>query len=256
MLEVSGQQPEIPVTGSPRRVLLADDSYRILREALIANRLAPGQRLNIEQLAEDMNVSITPIRHALVRLETDGLVTRAPYKGYVVSRLLDRSTISDIFGARMLIETELAARAAEHATKEDVEALTELAGHEPMSEAPEPPPGTDVQGPLDYDGAFHERIAQVAGNLVLVETIDALFKRMSVYRSFRVQVLRSKWMPRGEFDLATKGEHAAIVRAIGRGNPDAARAAMLKHLENAKRRDMEPLPGHNDEFDAYETVDE
>ncbi|HET7571445.1 MAG TPA: GntR family transcriptional regulator [Gaiellaceae bacterium] len=227
------------VTGRPRRVLLADDSYRILREALIANRLAPGERLNIEQLAEDMQVSITPIRHALVRLEADGLVTREPYKGYVVSRMLDPSAVSDIFEARLLIESELVARTAVRATKADVEELARLASHEPMSETA---PGGDPDGPLDYDGAFHELIAKTAGNAVLVDTIDALFKRMSAYRSFRVQVLESKWSPSGEFDLATKREHTAIVRAIRQGDPAAAQAAMRKHLENARRRDTEPIP--------------
>ena len=235
------QRPQDGIVGSPRRVLLADDSYRILREALVANRLAPGSRLSIEQLAEDMNVSITPIRHALVRLEADGFVTRAPYKGYVVSRLLDPSAVSDIFDARLMIETELAARAAARATKADVDELAALAEREPMSETPSQPVGSD-EGPLDYDGAFHERIALTAGNVVLAETLAALFKRMSAHRSFRVQVLESKWSRSGEFDLATKREHTAIVRALRRGDPAAAETAMRRHLENALRRDTEPLP--------------
>jgi DNA-binding GntR family transcriptional regulator len=242
-----------PVTGTPRRVLLADDSYRILREALIANRLAPGQRLNIEQLAEDMNVSITPIRHALVRLEADGLVTRAPYKGYVVSRLLDRSTVSDIFDARMLIETELVSRAAERATKADAELLADLAGTDPMADAPESVAGLDDVTDLNFDGAFHTRIAQIGGNAVLVETIEGFFKRMSAYRSFRTQLLHTEWSPSGEFVLATQREHAAIVRAIRRGNAEAARTAMRKHLENSRLRDIDPVPEDPAALDAYGT---
>ena len=242
---------EPQLTGTPRRVLLADDSYRILREALITNRLAPGQRLNIEQLAEDMNVSITPIRHALVRLESDGLVTRAPYKGYVVSRMLDRSTVSEIFEARMLIELELVGRAAARASKQDVDALMNLAEMDPVSEAPDEAEfdgGTN----LNYDGAFHARIAKAAGNTVLAETINGLFKRMSAYRSFRMQVLHTQWSPSGEFLVATKREHVAIVRAIKRGNVEAARTAMRKHLENARRRDIDPAPGDDSTaVDAY-----
>jgi DNA-binding GntR family transcriptional regulator len=245
MSETLEPQPEPQLTGTPRRVLLADDSYRILREALITNRLTPGQRLNIEQLAEDMNVSITPIRHALVRLEADGLVTRAPYKGYVVSRMLDRSTVSEIFEARMLIETELVARAAERASKADVEALMNLAETDPMSEVPDE--AEFDGGPnLNYDAAFHARIAQAAGNRVLAETIDGLFKRMSAYRSLRMQVLHTQWSPSGEFVLATTREHVAIVRAIKRGSAESARTAMRKHLENARRRDIDPAPGDAD----------
>jgi DNA-binding GntR family transcriptional regulator len=213
------REPDPPVTGTPRRVLLADDSYRILRDALITNRLAPGQRLNIEQLAEDMNVSITPIRHALVRLEADGLVTRAPYKGYVVSRLLDRSTVSDIFDARMLIETELVARAAERASKADAVLLADLAGTDPMADAPESVAGLEGVAGLNYDGVFHTQIAQIGGNAVLVETIEGLFKRMSAYRSFRMQVLHTEWSPSGEFVLATKREPSREYR--GRADVDA-----------------------------------
>ena len=243
MWEMSDQQPDLHLTGTPRRVLLADDSYRILREALIANRLAPGQQLNIEQLAEDMNVSITPIRHALVRLEADGLVTRAPYKGYVVSHLLDPSTVSDIFDARVVIETQLVARAAERATKTDVTLLAELAGADPMAEVTDTDAlGVDHPTPLSYDGAFHMRIAQIAGNHVLVDTLDNLGQRMSAFRNFRTQLLHTKWSPSGEFLVATQKEHAAIVRAIRKGDAEAAQAAMRKHLENARNRDIDVSP--------------
>ena len=92
--------------------------------------------MNMGRFAEDLNVSITPNRHALVRLEADGLVTRAPYKGYVVSRLLDRSTVSDIFETRMLIETDWW-RGQQRATKADAEILADLAGTDPMADAPE-----------------------------------------------------------------------------------------------------------------------
>lgn len=243
MSETGGRDADAHVTAAPRRVLLADDSYRILREALVANRLTPGQRLNIEQLAEDMQVSITPIRHALVRLEADGLVTREPYKGYVVSHLLDPSTVSDIFDARLLIETEVAARAAEKASKDDLQLLDELAAADPMAGVEDPTAfGVEEDAPASNDGAFHLRIAQIAGNPVLVDTLDNLAKRMSAYRNFRTELFRTKWSPSGEFLVATKREHAAITRAIRRGNAEAARTAMRKHLENARRRDSTVAP--------------
>lgn len=248
MWEMATQEPaDVQLTGTPRRVLLADDSYRILHEALVTNRLAPGQRLNIEQLAEDMNVSITPVRHALVRLEADGLVTREQYKGYVVSRLLDPATVSDIFDARVVIETQVAARAAERASKADVASLVELAEYGPIDDVPDDLAGFESRTPLSYDSAFHMRIAQIAGNSVLVDMIEGLAKRMSAYRSFRMQLMQTKWSPRGEFLIATTREHAAIVRAIRRGDAEAARTAMRKHIESARHRDIDATP---DELDA------
>jgi GntR family transcriptional repressor for pyruvate dehydrogenase complex len=111
-----------------------------------------------------------------------------------------------------------------------------------MAEAPENVAGLEIVAGLNFDGAFHTRIAQIGGNAVLVETIEGLFRRMSAYRSFRMQLLHTEWSPSGEFVLATQREHAAIVRAIRRGNADAARTAMRKHLESSRRRDIDPVP--------------
>jgi DNA-binding FadR family transcriptional regulator len=115
----------------------------------------------------------------------------------------------------------------------------DLAEMDPMAEVPDE---IEADGTtLNYDGAFHARIAQAAGNTVLADTIDGLFKRMSAYRSLRMRVLHTQWSPSGEFLLATKREHIAIVRAIKRGNPEAAQTAMRKHLDAARRRDIDPV---------------
>jgi DNA-binding GntR family transcriptional regulator len=239
-----------PVTGPakswrsvPRRMLLADDTYGILREALITNRLTPGQRLNIEQLAQDLNVSITPIRHALVRLEADGFVTREPYKGYVASDLLDRATVAEIFAARIIIETELVAKAAAAATKADIAFLARVAKLDPVERFTEDDDASGGDAALSCDAALHRRIAVIAGNRTMVDILDGLNKRMSAYRSFKNQrvLLGDEWNPRPQDLSATKREHAAIVRAIRQADGDAARAAMRKHLENASRRDIDPL---------------
>ena len=228
-----------PWRSVPRRMPLADDTYGILRDALISNRLAPGQRLNIEQLAEDLNVSITPIRHALVRLESDGFVTRQPYKGYVASELLDPATVAEIFEARTLIETEVAAKAAPLATRLDVAFLSEVAKLNPVEQYV----GDDVSNDaaLSCDAVLHRGIALIAGNKTIVEVLDGLNRRMSAYRSFRNQQASSgdEWNPTQQAVSHTKREHMAIVRAIKAGDSEAARSAMRAHLENASLRDID-----------------
>lgn len=229
----------------PRRMLLADDTYDILRDALITNRLTPGQRLNIEQLAQDLNVSITPIRHALVRLEADGFVTREPYKGYVASELLNRATVGEIFQTRILLETHVVSLAASLAGKEDVAFLSRVARLDPTSLFSEADDGVGLGGDaaMSCDAALHRRIAQIAGNKTIVDLLDGLNKRMSAYRSFKNQAVRlgNEWNPTSQDLSATKREHAAIVRAIKAQDGEAARAAMRQHLENASRRDIDPL---------------
>lgn len=227
----------------PRRMLLADDTYDILREALITNRLIPGQRLNIEQLAQDLNVSITPIRHALVRLEADGFVTREPYKGYVASDLLNRATVAEIFQARIIIETELVTKAAALASKADLTFLSRVAKMDPIARFTEDDEVSGGDAAFTCDAALHRRIATIAGNMTMVDILDGLNKRMSAYRSFKNQAVRSgdEWNPTSQDLSATKREHAVIVKAIRQSDGDAARAAMRLHLENASRRDIDPL---------------
>lgn len=224
----------------PRRMLLADDTYDILRDALITNKLAPGQRLNIEQLAQDLNVSITPIRHALVRLEADGFVTREPYKGYVASELLNNATVAEIFQTRILLETEIASVAAGLATKDDVAFLSRVAKLDPTAMFTE---DGDADPAMSCDAALHRRIAVIAGNQTIVDILAGLNKRMSAYRSFKNQRLLAgnEWNPTRQDLSATKREHAAIVRAIKQRDAEAARTAMRRHLENASHRDIDQL---------------
>lgn len=228
-----------PLPRLPRRMPLADDTYDILRTALITNGLPPGQRLNIEELARDLNVSITPIRHALVRLEADGLVTREPYKGYVASKMLDRATIAEIFAARLLLESETVAKAAAQATKEDVAFLSRIVEMDPRSTFAED--SDDDYAGLSCDAVIHRRIAEIAGNQTLVDVLESLTKRVLSYRSFKQQQLGEghAWRPAV---AATKREHTAIVKAIRHADADAARAAMRRHLENASNRDVDSWP--------------
>lgn len=225
----------------PRRMLLADDTYDILRDALITNKLAAGKRLNIEQLAQDLNVSITPIRHALVRLEADGFVTREPYKGYVASELLNNATVAEIFQTRILLETEIVSLAAGLATKDDLAFLSRVAKLDPTDRFTEDDDTVGVDAAMSCDAALHRRIAVIAGNQTIVDILDGLNRRMSAYRSFKNQRLLAgnEWNPTRKDLSATKREHAAIVRAVRQRDPEAARAAMRRHLENASRRDID-----------------
>jgi DNA-binding GntR family transcriptional regulator len=235
-----------PWPGVPRRTLLADDTYHILREALISNQLRPGQRLNIEQLAQDLNVSITPIRYALVQLAADGFVTREPYKGYIASALLDRATVAEIFEARIMIETQLVGISAKLATPVDVAFLNRMARLDPTAKfVDEDELTVNVDGELSCDAALHRRIAQIAGNNTMVDILDGLNKRMLAYRSFKNQRAQpdAQWNPTQQGLAATKREHRAIVRAIKDREPEQAREAMRVHLENASQRDIDPVPG-------------
>src|SRR5689334_22138989 len=101
---------------APRQAL-ADDMYEAIKALVMDHVIAPGARVNIDWLARELGVSQTPIREALARLESDGLVTKAPLRGYSATALLTRAEVDELFQFRLLIEPWAAARAAELATR-------------------------------------------------------------------------------------------------------------------------------------------
>src|SRR5256885_2577031 len=103
----------------PQRQVLADDVYEPVKALVMDHVIAPGARVSIDGLARQLGVSQTPIREALARLESDGLVTKEPLRGYSATPLLTRSEVDDLFQFRLLVEPWAAARAAETADRDD-----------------------------------------------------------------------------------------------------------------------------------------
>ena len=106
-------------TRLPQRQVLADDVYEAVKALVMDHVIAPGARVSIDGLARELGVSQTPIREALARLESDGLVTKEPLRGYSATPLLTRAEVDDLFQFRLLIEPWVAGRAAELASRDD-----------------------------------------------------------------------------------------------------------------------------------------
>jgi DNA-binding GntR family transcriptional regulator len=102
---------------------LKDVVYERLREALIDLTFQPGEALREAALVERLGVSKTPIREALVRLERDGLVETAPYRG-ARARTYTADDLRELFEVRELIETECARRAARRGDPALIKSLT------------------------------------------------------------------------------------------------------------------------------------
>src|SRR5664279_1912588 len=87
-------------TSGPRRGVMSDEVYEALKGFLVDERLGAAAKLNIDQLAIRLEVSATPIREALARLEADGFVTKEPMRGYSVTALLDTASFSQLYEVR------------------------------------------------------------------------------------------------------------------------------------------------------------
>lgn len=208
---------QVSIGRVPQRSVLADEVYRILRENLIARRIEPGARLNLDQLARDLHVSNTPVRQALARLESDGLVTKEPYRGFAASPLLDSRAIAELYDYRLMIEPPTAARVARRPRPEVVAELDGLCDGESI-QALIDEGAEDALG--DRDIAFHCAIAREAGNTVVLDSLAAALTRMRLYTVYHRHGAASQaW-----------DEHRSVLESIRAGDPEAAALAMRAHL--------------------------
>lgn len=200
--------------------------YNLLREAILNGRFAPGERLVMDHLSKELGVSPIPIRGALQRLQTEGLVEITPHSGAVVSRI-SREEISEIF---LLLEAleELAFRqAAEHARPNDLDELRVLLVE--MDEAARIAVETgDVEPWANANDRFHRAVAALSGMKLLTElTGRALDQWARLRRSFQPTfAARIK---------EAQEDHRRMVDMLAAGDASNLAALAVEHNRNARR---------------------
>lgn len=210
-----------------QRSSISEDVYEALVSHLISLRVQPGERLSVDALARQFGVSQTPIRAALIRLETEGLVVKKFNTGYSAAPIPSGAHFRDIYAMRMLLEPEAAFLATQSITKIGLKQLDDLC--ETMSNLVGENTHTHYGRFALLDGQFHALIASLCGNQVLVDTLHGFYAHMNLFRLRYHSTVAEE---------AIK-EHLAIVEAMKKGDAQAARAAMLAHI-SASRDRMEP----------------
>ena len=220
-------------TVEPRRLYrqIADQISSLISEG----EYAPGARLPAERdLAKQLGVSRPSVREALIALEVEGLLDVRVGSGIYVSQpgsrreqgaLAGDSGPFEVIRARWLIEGECAALAAKNATRAQLAAIR--ASHADLIEA-----SKRDHNPLDVDRLFHVNIAEASGNSALVLVVQTLWdQRMGpLYRGLERKLEYPKMA------AETVREHQAIVSAIVRRDPRAARSAMRRHMNQTHHR--------------------
>lgn len=193
---------------------VAEGVYQHLRRELLSGRLEPGQWLREQELAESLAVSRTPVREAVRQLAQEGLLQIEPNRGVRVRGLsLDEAVAT--YEVRSTLESMAAALAARNV---DDGARVELEHHLAAMAAVQP---DDQAEHIRTDNEFHALVARLAGNPVLEELVEKLSER----------VMRVKILTRDvNVSAAARAQHASIVEAIGRGDEQAAAAAMSEHV--------------------------
>ncbi len=212
-----------------RRTALSDDVWTVIRGLLMSQTIKPGQRITIERLAGELGVSPTPVREALARLESDGLVTKQPQRGYRASPLLTVDQVNELFDFRRLLEPWAAGQVARNSGEETGAALVaEVEDARRRHDALVAEPYRQV---FDHDVRFHGILLDACGN----SQVSAAFERTHCH----LHMLRIQ--SDSPVVDATMDEHHDIAVAISSGRPRTAGSAMRAHLAEAQQRALARL---------------
>jgi DNA-binding GntR family transcriptional regulator len=196
-------------------------AYQELRSLIISGHYAPDSRLTESELTAQLGVSRGTIRSVLARLAQEGFVTTEVNRS-ARTRSFSLAEAQEILETREVLESALAAKAAERATDEDIAAMT--ATCEGMW-AQQVPGGREEYNRLNRQ--FHEQVRTAARQAMLTRFVDSLLYPL-VIRQYR-DVNRPHPRPH------SVREHEAILAAIATHNPEAASATMRHHLSSARR---------------------
>src|SRR5690242_11633661 len=123
-MKAARREPADPHRRSVVQSQLPDQVAAYVRDLIISGRVRPGEFLRIERIAEAIGVSQTPVREGLSSLKSEGLVKQLPRRGFIVAPITPQD-ISDSYWAQAQLAGELAARATENITDEQLERLAE-----------------------------------------------------------------------------------------------------------------------------------
>jgi len=190
--------------------------YAALRDEIREGLLSPGDRLREVEIAERLGVSRTPVREALKRLESDGLVTFGQGRGLTVTGLTHQQVL-ELYALREVLAGAAARFAAQHASALQIDTLKQILAHSKGLTSPEEAARANRK--------LHETIAAAAGNSYLHRAMNVLSDALPLLG-------KTTYSTPGRIESGWK-ENAEIVHHIARRDPDAAEQAARKHIRSA-----------------------
>lgn len=197
---------------------LASHARAAVLSAIGDGRLEPGALHSVAQLAEQLGVSRTPVREALLMLEREGLVNVEPHRGAIV-RSFDAADLLDLYEVRALIEPHAAHRAATRVTTDQLERLRSLCERADRR-------GTQVADQIAYNEEFHRIVAEAAQSPRLTAALRAV---AGIPREFRTAFWANE-----EQRAQSLFCHRELVSALEAKQPDLAEAVMRMHILGAR----------------------
>lgn len=188
-------------------------AYALLKQRIVTGAFGPGDTLREIDLAKELNMSRTPVREAVKRLEDEGLLTRVPRKGVTVTTL-DQTSITELYAFREILECGAARLAARYADDMEIENMRAIL-EESRSHA----------DPIRSNYEFHQALYAASHNQFLVKAINSLIDSTALLG-------QSTLAHTGRPELAY-GEHLELFQAIERRDEKQAEACAREHIRQA-----------------------
>ncbi|MCG8484060.1 MAG: GntR family transcriptional regulator [Clostridia bacterium] len=203
------------------KVDLKQKAYFYIKEKIITGEYEPGQDISEEELQNEMNISRTPVREALMRLETERLISIFPRKGIFVSSITQKM-IKNVFQIRKMIEPQVIRIVGKNISKEWLNEIKDKfnATFEDLSK------DETADYYVNLDKEFHSYLINACDNQYLVNVMNNIFDQN--------QRMRYQTYDFDERDIATKSEHIMIIDALLEEDIDKAEALMIEHIQNAQ----------------------
>ena len=203
-------------------IKLSEWAYKSIKERIVNNEITPGDQLNIEKLSDDMGISRTPIREALLRLLQEGFVVSFSNVGFFVCGIT-RDDFDDIFELRQLIEAYAVVRFIEKC--KDHELLEVLEINKQCKEAAE---AGDVKAFNSHDVELHGMFIKCLGNKkmrYIYDDVADLLYRLRLYALRSTENIKQSLI-----------EHENLIHAINEKDSVAGKLAMENHITNIRCR--------------------
>ncbi len=209
------------------RHMLVDEIYAIVKEKIINHEMPPGEKINIDQLGRDLQVSNIPIRESLARLAAEGLVDTIPFKGMYVTKL-SLQDLDEMFEIRVDLERLAIRKAAPNIPIKRIEKLQ--ADMRKWADAGLPDNEERIRFVAKMNERLHGLILEYCGNSLLRSMIRAYIEKVQRYLSLsrsnlEQAIVQLEWE-----------EHMRIVQSLVLRDPAAAEQALEAHLKNSHAR--------------------
>ncbi|MBT5941154.1 MAG: GntR family transcriptional regulator [Rhodospirillaceae bacterium] len=220
MLDHAVDENQVENGSGQKTGLIRDGVYEKIRADILTCVLAPGSRVFENDLAQRYNVSKSPVRDALLRLQEQGLIDVLPRKGYLI-RPISIGDAHDLYEMRLLLEKSCIRRACDEASDEELASLDKFRSVE----------NGDLAHWVTYNRDFHRRIAELSGNARMAKMAQEVIDQFD-----RLTFVGVSAAPSAAAAEKFVTEHCEIIDALQAHDRSTVTSLINKHISKSQKQ--------------------